>query len=125
MTTISTPFPTAMCEASFVAEMRSEGDANGHVTPEPGQCGYSLMNGKLVPMTFKDRVADQLMGANIDYGYVLGKEDIFDADFLARLDVNEHDVLMLVVLELVALGEFPLNLWAPRVHDYEWESTAE
>lgn len=120
----SAPYPSAMCEPSFVAEMRAEGDANGHVTPEPEQCGYSLINGKLVPMTFKGRVADQLLGFQFPYGYVLGKEEIFNEDFLARLDANEHDILMPVVLELIALGDFPLNLWAPRVHDYDWENEA-
>lgn len=124
MEKITAPFPAAMCEPSFVAEMRSQGDANGHVTPEAEDCGFILIGEKIVPMTFIRRVADQFLGLQFDYGVVLDKTEIFAEDFLARLDANEHEVLMSVVLEVIALGEFPVDLCAPRVHDFDWENEA-
>ena len=38
MKTSTTPFPSALCEASYISYMREEGDANGYVTPAVSGC---------------------------------------------------------------------------------------
>lgn len=125
MTAITSLYPYVFCDAEMVEQQIEKGRKLGCKTPMPEQFGYSLIGDKLVPISFEQRVADQLLGLDFPYGRVLSQEDIFTEDFLARLDANEHEVLMPVLLELVARGEFPVDLLAPRVHDYEWENEAE
>lgn len=125
MTAIANLYPYVFCDAEMVEQQIEKGRKLGCKKPLPEKFGYSLIGDKLVPISFDERVADQLLGLDYPYGYVLSKEDIFNSDFLDSLDVNEHAVLMPVLLELVARGEFPVDLLAPRVHDYEWENEAE
>lgn len=125
MTIAAHIYPTTFCDAETVAKQIKNALKKDGCTPIlPGQFGYFLIDDKIVPLTLKDRAANQLLGLEFPYGRILGKEDIFSEDFLARLDANEHAVLMPVVLELIAQGDFPLDLMVPLVNDYEWENEA-
>lgn len=116
--TTATPYVSTLCEAANVAYMREVGDANGYLTPLAEHCGYTLIDGKLVPETFIQRVIGHISTSNFDYGVVLTKEDIFEADFLESLDAVEHSILMPVVLQLVARDDFPLNFWTELGADH-------
>ena len=104
-----TPLSSAMVE-----EMTAEGIANGFETPPAELCAFTLIDNRLVPETFIERVKGNLANQNFDYGCVLSESCIFDAEFLDALDENERAVLMSVVLLLVSRDAFPLNLWAAQ-----------
>jgi len=120
-TNMTNLFPTTLCNASLVEEMTEAGLANGYVTPEREHCGYALINDRLVPETFIQRVMAEFDECVFDYGVVLSKEHLFDAEFLESLDEFEHQVLMPVVLLLVARDKFPLNLWAACLQEDDCE----
>lgn len=124
MTASTNLFPSTLCDAAMVAEMTEQGSNWGYMTPPPEHCGYSLINNQLVPEIFIQRVVEHIEGCDFQYGYVLSKEDIFDAEFLSSLDAQEHEILMPVVLETIARGDFQLNLWAALVQDDECEDVA-
>nr|WP_315491064.1 hypothetical protein [uncultured Rhodoferax sp.] len=112
-------YPSTLCDASMVAAMTEDGENIGYMTPPLEHCGYILINNRLVPEAFIQRVIEQLAGRQFQYGCVLSEADVFDAEFLASLDEQEQSVLMFVVLEIVARGDFELNLWAAYEQDLE------
>lgn len=111
MTSSANPFPSTQCESSFVDAMRTEGDANGYVTPASKLLGYTLVNGILVSETFFQRALADIGASVFNYGPVLSATEIFSAHFLESLDATEKEILMPVVLQLVARGDFPLHIW--------------
>lgn len=124
MTASTNLFPSTPCETSYIEYMREEGDRSGYKTPLLEHCGYSLIANQLVPEIFIQRVIEQMHGGNYEYGLVLSKDDIFDSEFLSGLDAQEHEVLMLVVLEAVARGDFEMHLWTDPAADEECEDEA-
>lgn len=117
-------YASVLCEASMVEDTTETGNSNGFRTPPPEHCGYSLINDHLVPEIFIQRVIDHVDGRAFEYDCTLGKEDIFSAEFLATLDVQEHAVLMLVLLEVIARGDFEVNLWAAYEQHPECDAVA-
>ncbi len=117
MTKTTTPFPTAMCEASFVNFMRSEGDANGYETPDKSLLRYTLINGEIVSESFMLLVLEDIGVAAFDYRCNYKVTDIFSSEFLDSLEADEQALLMPVVLQLIARGDFPLCIWSDSQED--------
>lgn len=114
MTNISL-FPSVSVESSYIATHQREAFANGYDMPPAEHCGYTLIDGHLVPETFIQCVQEELNEHHFEYGQVLSEDCMFERDFLDSLDDHERSVLMPVVLILVARGDLGLNLWtAPR-----------
>jgi len=114
MTNISL-FPSVSVESSYIATHHREAIANGYDMPPAEHCGYTLIDGHLVPETFIQCVQEELSEHHFEYGQVLCEGCMFESDFLDSLDDHERAVLMSVVLILVARGDLGLNLWvAPR-----------
>lgn len=107
-----TPFHSAQITRKHVKAMTCEGLESGYKTPSYEHCGYTLIDGILVPETFFQRVIAELEGCTFEYSAVLTKAIIFERDFLESLDEYEDAVLMSVVLQLISRDKFPLNLWA-------------
>jgi hypothetical protein len=124
MTASTKLFPSTPCETSYIDYMREEGDTNGYMTPPLEHCGYSVIANHLVPEIFIQRVIEQMHGGNYEYGLVLSKDDIFGVEFLSSLGAQEHEVLMLVVLEAVARGDFEMHLWTNPTAEDECEDEA-
>lgn len=101
------PFPSARCEAR---DIQTEGKAVEFGYVEREHTGFTLIQDALVPESFIERVLYQMGSTYYSYGTVLKKEDMFFEKFLDSLTPAEHEVLMSVVLELMARGEFPLNI---------------
>lgn len=121
--TVSTKlFPSVLIDAANVEYMREEGAANGFLTPLAEHCGYTLIQDLLVPETFIQHVMAELSQGNFDYGFVLGKADLFEKEFLDSLDEFEQLILMPVVLQIIARDKFPLNLWAALAQDDDCEA---
>lgn len=110
MITAKKPYPSSMCYDSLVHQITDEERADGTYSLPQELCGYTLINGNLVPETFIQHVADQMDGVVFEYGYVLSEAKIFKNEFLDSLDELERSVLMQVVLQLMARDEFPVNL---------------
>ena len=117
MKTSTTPFPSALCEASYISYMREEGDANGYVTPANSLLGYMLINDVLVSETFAQLVLEDIGVADFDYRCNYKVTDIFSDDFLNSLEADERELLMPVVLQLIARGKFPLCIWTDPEND--------
>lgn len=104
MTTTTAPYPHARCE------MRDMTGYNLQVTHTPNHCGFTLIGDDLVPESFIQRVIYEHASTCFKYGEVLRMKDIFLPEFLDTLTVDECQVLMPVVLQLIARGDFPLHL---------------
>ncbi len=91
--------------------MREQGDPNGYVTPKTELLGYTLINDRIVPETFIQRVIHQIKDTTFVYGEVLRDVDIFDVNYLESLPDAEREILMAVVLQLIARGEIGLDVW--------------
>jgi hypothetical protein len=104
-------FPSTSCNAAYVDMMAEEAKANGYKEVVLEKCGYVLVNRRLVPYTFLERVQNQIEGANFEYGLVLAEADIFSEDFLRSLCPEAREVLMPCVLILIERGDFELNFF--------------
>ena len=124
MTTTNRPYPSTMCLASFVKDETDEAIADGYKVPPFELCGYTLIDGHLVPETFIQQVIDQLDGEVVEFGPVLNRTHIFTDAFLHSLSETDDAVLMGVVLQLVARGQVPLNLSSACL-DEECEEEAD
>ena len=113
-----------MCEASFVKDEIQDAIADGYKMPPFELCGYTLIDGHLVPETFIQLVIDQLDGEVVEFGPVLSRTHIFTKEFLNSLNEADHAVLMGVVLQLVARGQVPLCLAASCDQDDDSEEVA-
>lgn len=106
---------SALCEPSYVEMMQEAATESGYPMPPAEHCGYTLIDGHLVPEIFIQCVQEELSEHHFEYGQVLCEDCMFESDFLDSLDHHERAVLMPVVLILVARGDLGLNLWTePR-----------
>ena len=112
MNTTPHPYPQTLCDKEMVEFFTCEGNNNGYKTPLPEHCGYTLINDCLIPETFIQLVRSEARKIDLQYGYVLRRESIFEQEFLDSLDELELAVLMPVVLQLVARDELFFNLWS-------------
>ena len=111
MTTITNLYPSTRCNAEYIEMMAKEAAQNDYKEIRPEKSGYVLVNKRLVPYTFLERLRSQLDGANFDYGFVLSESAIYDDKFLHSLCPDEREVLMPCTLILIERGEFYLNLF--------------
>lgn len=114
MTNFSNLFPSTHCNREYVEGMDEETAANGYKEIHPDQTGYALVNKRLVPFTFVNRVKNELEGIQFEYGFVMNERQIFSDAFLKSLDKDERKVLMPCVLILIERGDFELNLFESR-----------
>lgn len=64
--------------------------------------GYFLVDDKLVPKSFVDRIFDHLCGITFQYGYVWSAEMILGEEFWSTLDEFEQSVAgacLLIIIE--------------------------
>ena len=111
MTTITTLFPSTSLNADYIEVMARETAANEYKEILPEKCGYVLVNKRLVPYPFLDRLKTELDGINFQYGFVLNERVLFKDAFLKTLDSDEREVLMPCVLILIERGDFEVNLF--------------
>lgn len=103
--TQTTPYASAMLNELDAAQLCKNNAANGYLTPRQEDLGYTLINDRMVPESFIQRVASELVDAPFCFEEVLRVIDIFEEEFLESLSALEREVLMPVVLHLLALGE--------------------
>ena len=107
-------FSSSHCNTKYVKGMAEEAAANGYKEIHPDQTGYVIVNKRLVPFTFVNRVKNELDGINFEYGFVLNERELFSYSFLKSLDNDERKVLMSCVLILIERGDFEVNLFESK-----------
>lgn len=115
MTANNVPYISTSLNRAYVENLRAEGTANGYKTPDDKLLSYTLMGDSLVPEAFIQKVKSYVDGAMFTFGEVIGIDDIFDPEFLESLNDSERRVLMPVILQLVARGDFGVCIWTERL----------
>ncbi len=103
MTSTTAPYQSARCESR---DMTVKGL---QLTYTPYHSGFTLIGDALVPESFFYSVIYQIGSTYFKYGKVLKMKDMFFPEFLDSLTADEREVLMPVVLQLMARGDFPLH----------------
>ncbi len=111
MKTFTNLYPCSHYEAEHVKDIAEEAAANGYKEILPELTGYVLVNKRLVPFTFVERVKNEIWGMQFEYRCVLSEVTIFGTEFLQTLDQDEREVLMPCVLMLIERGDFAVNLF--------------
>lgn len=104
-------YPCSHYEAEHVEYMAEEAAANGYKEILPELTGYVLVNKRLVPFTFVERLKNAIKGKQFEYRCVLSEVSIFGDEFLQSLDKEEREVLLPCALMLIERGDFEVNLF--------------
>ncbi|SFC17591.1 hypothetical protein SAMN05216344_110124 [Polaromonas sp. OV174] len=110
MTTITNLFPSTKCNAGYIEMMAETAAADGYKKIVPEKFGYVLVNKRLVPYTFLERMKNDIDGIGFEYGSVLSEAVIFSDQFLCSLCPDEREVLMPCLLILIERGDIDLNV---------------
>ncbi len=111
MNNVTNLYPATGINAAYIQMMAEEAAANGYKDIVQQNCGYVLVNKRLVPYTFLARVKKEVKRHTFEYGCVLSEAIIFGDEFLQTLDKDERKVLMPCVLMLIERGDFEVNLF--------------
>jgi hypothetical protein len=81
----------------------------------PGDAyGFILISNQLVPYSFLERLFDEMMDCNYEYGEVVAIEELFSSDFFESLTENEQEILgpcVLIIFENGLAIPIPENTW--------------